>query len=134
MPQSAADAPTFGGAIPIIRIFDVDRAKAFYVDHLAFVIEWEHRFGDDFPLYAQISRGGLTLHLSEHAGDATPGATVFIWITGLDALHAELTAKGSKAHIDDGPGDFRVLQVWDPFSNRVRFAERNPPRDGPAPA
>jgi hypothetical protein len=30
--------------IPLLRIFDVERAKAFYVGFLGFAIDWEHRF------------------------------------------------------------------------------------------
>ena len=67
--------------------------------------------------------GDLILHLSEHAGDATPGATVFVWVTGLDRIHQELSTKGSKTAIEDNTG-FRSLQIWDPFSNRLRLAER----------
>src|SRR5262245_43479470 len=50
------DVAQFKDAIPILRIFAVDKAKEFYVDFLGFAIDWEHRFGDNFPLYAQISR------------------------------------------------------------------------------
>ena len=57
-------APKFADAIPSPRIFSVEKAMAFYVDFLGFKIDWEHRFGDNFPLYAQISRGGLRLHRS----------------------------------------------------------------------
>ena len=72
----------------------------------------------------QVSRAGLILHLTEHHGDATPGSNAFIPMSGLDALHRELTARGAHAGIEDGPGDMRVLQLWDPFGNRLRFAER----------
>ncbi|MFP3560523.1 glyoxalase superfamily protein, partial [Paraburkholderia sp. SIMBA_049] len=39
-------------AVPIIRIFSEDKAREFYVDFLGFSVDWEHRFGDNFPLYA----------------------------------------------------------------------------------
>ena len=111
-------------AIPIMRSFDEAKAKAFYVDLLGFKIDWEHRFQPDFPLYMQVSRGGLKLHVSEHHGDATPGSTTFIDVRNLDALHAELAARGSHAGIEPGPNkNMRVLSVWDPFGNRLRFAE-----------
>lgn len=48
--------------IPVFRIFSAELAKSFYVDFLGFNIEWEHRFGDNFPLYLQISRDVLLLH------------------------------------------------------------------------
>ena len=30
--------------IPLIRIFDEAKARAFYVDWLGFSVDWEHRF------------------------------------------------------------------------------------------
>jgi catechol 2,3-dioxygenase-like lactoylglutathione lyase family enzyme len=112
-------------AIPIIRIFSVDKAKEFYLDFLGFSLEWEHRFGESFPLYAEIKRSGLTLHLSEHHGDATPGSTTFVPVEDLDSLHRELTmkqypyAKPSIEIVDWG----REMTVADPFGNRIRFCE-----------
>ena len=127
----AAKAKAAGGdirferAIPILRMFDIDKTKAFYVDLLGFQVDFEHRFEANFPLYMQVSRGGLRLHLSEHNGDATPGSAVFVEMAGLDAFHAEVSARGSHAGIEDGPvPGMRVLQLWDPVSNRLRFAER----------
>jgi hypothetical protein len=38
--------------IPILRIFDVPEAKAFYVDFLGFAVDWEHHFDDDSPAYS----------------------------------------------------------------------------------
>ncbi len=112
-------------AIPIIRIFSVDKAKEFYLDFLGFTLDWEHRFGEDFPLYAQVTRSGLTLHLSEHHGDATPGSGIFIPVEDIVALHKELHAKDyryakpSIETVDWG----RLLQIMDPFGNRLRFCE-----------
>src|SRR5262245_26286722 len=76
--SSAAESGVrFADAIPILRIFSVEKAKEFYLDFLGFKTDCEHRFGDNFPLYTQVSRSGLRLHLSEHHGDASPGSTVF---------------------------------------------------------
>ncbi len=72
----ATDTPTVKRTIPILRIFSADKAKEFYVDFLGFTIDWEHRFSDNHPLYMQASLGDLVLHLSEHHGDACPGAAV----------------------------------------------------------
>ena len=121
--NAGAEAVRFEPAIPIIRIFDLAKAKEFYVGMLGMSIDWEHRFEAGFPLYMQVSRSGLTLHLSEHYGDATPGSNAYIRMRGLDAFHTELRARGSHAGIEDGPGNMRVLQLWDPFANRLRFAE-----------
>lgn len=120
--------PDFRGIIPILRIFAVEKAMEFYVGFLGFKVDWEHRFGDNFPLYAQVSRGNLRLHLSEHHGDASPGSTVFIWMRGIAAYHAELTAKDyryNKPGLEDAPWDAKVMEVSDPFGNRLRFSEPN---------
>ena len=60
--------------VPVLRIFDVVKAKEFYVGFLGFQIDWEHRFEPDLPVYMQVSRGDLVLHLSEHHGDGCPGS------------------------------------------------------------
>ncbi len=125
MPDQSAE---FRDAIPILRIFSIEKAMAFYVDFLGFKVDWEHRFEDNLPLYAQISRAGLRLHLSEHYGDACPGATVFIWMRGIADYHAELTAKNNafcRPGLEDAPWDAKVMQVTDPFGNRLRFSEPN---------
>jgi catechol 2,3-dioxygenase-like lactoylglutathione lyase family enzyme len=57
-----------------LRIFDIAKADEFYLDFLGFKVDWDHRFEDKLPLYRQISRGNLILHLSEHHGDGNPGA------------------------------------------------------------
>lgn len=58
----------FNRTIPILRIFNVAKADEFYVGFLGFSVDWDHRFDDNAPLYRQISRGDLILHLSEHHG------------------------------------------------------------------
>ncbi|RWI28685.1 glyoxalase superfamily protein [Mesorhizobium sp.] len=112
-------------AVPIVRIFDVAKASEFYLGYLGFTVDWEHRYGDNFPLYMQISRSGLRLHLSEHAGDATPGGNMCVYMTGIRDLHKELQAQDyryMKPGLQD-EGDRLELQVTDPFSNRIRFME-----------
>ena len=129
---TATDAIRLIEAIPILRIFDVAKAKEFYIDFLGFTIDWEHRFGDNFPLYAQVSRAGLKLHLSEHHGDASPGSTVFIWMRGIAEYHRELLDKNYRYYrpgLEEAPWDAQVMQVGDPFGNKLRFSEPNKPDD-----
>lgn len=117
----------FKQTIPILRIFDVDKAKEFYCGFLGFSIQWEHHFSDDSPAYIEVSRGGMTLHLSEHHGDCTPGSTVFVWMTGIDEFHREITGKNyqfNRPGLEMAFYDARCVQVTDPFSNRIRFNER----------
>jgi len=118
----------FTGTRPIMRIFDEAKAKEFYLDFLGFTLEWEHRFGDNFPLYAQVSRAGLTLHLSGHHGDATPGSTIVVGIEGIHAYQQELLGRNYRFYkpaIEDLPWGL-VMSVTDPFGNRIRFTQAKP--------
>ncbi|WP_431283181.1 glyoxalase superfamily protein [Humitalea sp. 24SJ18S-53] len=115
----------FSQTCPILRIFDEALAREFYLGFLGFQLDWEHRFGDNFPLYAQVSRAGLVLHLSGHHGDATPGSTVFVRMHGVRAYQQELARrnyKHNKPGVEDAPWGL-VMTVTDPFSNRIRFCE-----------
>jgi catechol 2,3-dioxygenase-like lactoylglutathione lyase family enzyme len=122
---------TLKGAIPILRMYDIEKTRDFYLSFLGFTLDWEHRFGENFPLYMQISRSGTILHLSEHHGDGTPGTHVFVTMTGVDELHRELTAKNyrfMKPGIEDAPWGARTVTVVDPVNNRITFSEYNTPQ------
>jgi catechol 2,3-dioxygenase-like lactoylglutathione lyase family enzyme len=119
-------AVQFGRAIPVFRIFSLEKAREFYVDFLGFKIDWEHRFGPDFPVYMQVSRDGLALHLSEHHGDGTPGSVAFIHVTGVKELHRELSDKNyryNRPGLEPQEWGMTTLTVTDPFNNRITFAE-----------
>jgi ribosomal-protein-alanine N-acetyltransferase len=42
-------AISFQKTIPIFRIFDAAKAKAFYVDFLGFALDGKHRFNEGSP-------------------------------------------------------------------------------------
>jgi catechol 2,3-dioxygenase-like lactoylglutathione lyase family enzyme len=118
----------FTQVTPILRIFDVEKAREFYTGFLGFSIDWEHRFEENFPLYLQISKNGCVLHLSEHHGDCSPGAAVRIGTDGLDEFHAELTAKDyryMKPGIESMPWGMREMTLHDPFGNRLVFTSES---------
>jgi catechol 2,3-dioxygenase-like lactoylglutathione lyase family enzyme len=115
----------FTRAIPLLRSFSEAQAKAFYGGFLGMDVDWEHRFEPGMPLYMQVSRGALVLHLTEHFGDASPHATVFIPMTGVAAFQADLAAKqhpNCRPGIVDQPWG-REMTITDPFGNRLRFCE-----------
>jgi hypothetical protein len=115
----------FEQAVPIVRIFDVAKAQDFYLGFLGFSVDWEHRYGENFPLYTQVSRAGLRLHLSEHAGDATPGGNMVVYMKGIRAFQKELIGKDyryMKPGLED-EGSRLEVTVTDPFQNRIRFME-----------
>jgi hypothetical protein len=102
------------------------KAKDFYVGFLGFRVDWEHRFDDNAPLYMQVSRENLTLHLTEHHGDCCPGSTVFVQTIGLDQFHQEITSKGyryMRPGVEIAPWNAKVMEVTDPFGNKLRFNE-----------
>ena len=112
--------------IPLLRIFDIDKAKAFYVDFLGFRVDWEHRFDDTAPLYMQVSLGECVLHLTEHHGDCCPGSKVFVRLTGLQEYHRAITAKDyryMRPGIEDAAWGAKTVDVIDPFGNRICFNE-----------
>lgn len=116
---------TLGKITPILRIFDEAKAKEFYVDFLGFKVDWEHRFADGLPLYMGISKGDCVLHLSEHFGDACPGAALRIETDDVDAYNWELLAKRYKharPGVHDQPWGSREMSIHDPFGNRLIFA------------
>ena len=120
---------SFDRTIPILRIFDEAKAREFYVGFLGCNVDWEHRFEPGAPLYMQVSRGNLVLHLSEHHGDGTPGTIVRVETPDVEALHAELNGKGYKYNrpgIDDRPWGTREVMVVDPFNNRIVFSKDLP--------
>jgi catechol 2,3-dioxygenase-like lactoylglutathione lyase family enzyme len=112
--------------IPVLRIFDLAKAKEFYLDWLGFTLDWEHEFESGMPKYLQVTRGDLRLHLSEHHGEGTPGTKLFIEYQNLQALHVELTAKPYQYY---RPGLERAfwnawtMEVQDPFGNKLLFSE-----------
>jgi len=115
--------------IPIFRIFDKEKALEFYEGWLGFKVMWEHRYGDDFPVYIEVALGHLTLHLSEHHGDCSPGAKVFVNCKGLTAYNKILIDKKYKYNrpgVEKAPwGDALIMEVTDPFGNKILFCESN---------
>ena len=120
---------------PILRMFDEAKAREFYVDFLGFTVDWEHRFGENFPLYMQVSKDQCVLHLSEHHGDCSPGSAVRIEAPGVDVMSRELRAKkyryANPGCAQPTPWGTKELALTDPFGNRLIFYERTGNREGP---
>ncbi len=116
--------------VPILRSFDEAKAREFYVDFLGFTIDWQHRFEPGLPLYMQVSRDGIVLHVSEHHGDGSPGVRVRVEVEGIQAFHQELIGKRYK---NMRPGLERPewggteMTVIDPVGNRITFCEADKP-------
>ena len=115
---------------PILRIFDYNKAIEFYIGWLGFTKDWEHAFGENSPVYMQVSLNSISIHLSEHHGDGTPGTRIFIEeFTGLKEYHKKLTEKNykyNKPGLEKAFWDEHVItmEVTDPFNNMLYFTER----------
>jgi catechol 2,3-dioxygenase-like lactoylglutathione lyase family enzyme len=116
----------FERTIPILRIFDIAKAREFYLDYLGFKLDFEHRFSADAPLFMGVSRGDVQIFLSEHYGDGTPGTHVVVRVTGIEALLEELKAKNYRYFnpaIQNQDWGTRDMVVYDPFANHIVFSE-----------
>jgi hypothetical protein len=121
---ASVSAPTFGRVTPILRIFDLVKADEFYLGFLGFGIDWDHRFDPGAPLYRQISRGDLILHLSEHHGDGSPGVHLRIAAHGVESLRGELLGRSyrfMRPGLERTPWNTLETEVIDPFGNRLCF-------------
>ncbi len=123
----------FSAVVPVLRIFDEAKAREFYLDFLGFTVDFEHRFGDDFPLYMGVSQAGCRLHLSEHHGDGAPGVQIRIETDDVTAFGATLAAKAYRyakpGAPERTPWDTLELCLTDPFGNRLRFVQLLPHAD-----
>ena len=112
-------------AIPTFGIQDYQIAIDFYVDYLGFKIDWEHRFGPTEPIYMQISKNGLILHLSENKRFHSK-AIVFVETTKLKEFHKELQDENPAKQLPEIlQTNWKTLQleITDPFGNLLRFNE-----------
>lgn len=114
----------FSPSTPILRIFDEVKTKEFYLDYLGFKIDWEYRHVPELPNYLQISKGACAIHLSEHHGDSTPGASIRIECDALEDYLNDLSRKNYKylnPSMVSQPWGCREVILIDPFGNKLTF-------------
>lgn len=113
--------------VPMLRIFDRKKAEEFYVNWLGFKIEWEHRFDETSPVYMEITKPGIKIHLTEHHGDCTPGGKAFIVCSGLQEYHQQLLDKNypyNRPGIEMASWGSLCMTAIDPFGNQLLFTEQ----------
>ena len=118
-----------GTIVPVLRIFDLEKALGFYVGFLGFAEVFRHQFDPDAPLYLGVAREGVRLHLSEHFGDASPGTHVRIEVSDVERFCGELNAKHyrhARPGFQDQEWGNREMTISDPFGNRVTFWQPTP--------
>jgi catechol 2,3-dioxygenase-like lactoylglutathione lyase family enzyme len=109
---------------PQLRMTKWDRSRAFYVDGLGFSVDWEHRFEPGFPVFAQLTRQGLSLFLTEHAGDCQVGGAAYFVIDDVDSMFTEIRRRGIQPAEPptDTEWNAREMTVVDPDGNKLRFS------------
>lgn len=103
--------------VPIVKVVDADRSAEWY-GRLGFSKEFEHRYSEEFPAYVGLSRGGISVHLSEHVGDATPDTLLYFWVDDVDTVAKEF---GADITEEDWA---REVHLTDPDGNRLRIGTR----------
>lgn len=112
-------------AIPVLHVSSSAAAEDFYSKRLGFRRTFVYRIDArrEDPCYMGLERDGVSLHVSSFSGDGVAGGVVFLLVQDVDALHAELVAKG--VAIDLPPTDQtwgnREMYVKDPDGNSIRF-------------
>lgn len=99
-PRPAADVQ-FYSIVPQFAVPDVVAAAEYYRDVFGFQILG---YFLDPPIYAIVRRGAVTIHFGKLDEDVQPAPNIlrredsidaYIWVSDLDALHAELQARGA---------------------------------------
>lgn len=107
---------TTGGAIPILRVANLDASIDYYVARLGFAVEW--RAG----VVASVRRDRTAIMLCE--GDQGHAGT-WMWIStsDVDALYAELGSRGARLRHPPAnyPWGSRECQITDLDGHVLRF-------------
>lgn len=103
--------------VPILHVKDGKKTAKWY-SRLGFMIEGEHRFAPNLPLYLFLRRQDDALHLSEHRGDAIPGTLLYFYVNSIEEVAKEFGVK-----IIEQPWA-REVHLTDPDGNRWRVGER----------
>src|SRR5262249_12862679 len=112
-------------AIPVLHVGSSASAEEFYCNRLGFRREFAYRLDESKqdPCYMGLTRDAVEIHVSSFSGDAFPGSVVFLLVEDVDALHAELVAKGVPIALEptDQTWGNREMYVKDPDGNSLRF-------------
>ena len=119
----------FQFAIPVLHVHSARAAEKFYCDTLGFRQKFAYRVDEakPDPCYMGLIRDGVTIHLSSFPGDGISGNPVFLVVSDVDELHAELVAKGVPIDLEptDQSWGNREMYVEDPDGNSLRFVHGN---------
>ena len=109
--------------ISTFRVKDASASEAFYRDLLGFTKTWEDNPGDGSPVFIEVKRDAVAIHLSEHAGDGPECVSIYVNVTDAAALHREFESKQAPiaSPPESMPWGETVFVVEDPDGNILRF-------------
>jgi uncharacterized glyoxalase superfamily protein PhnB len=114
-------------AIPVLHVSRSVDAARFYCEGLGFHEQFAYRPDDPKtdPCYMGLERDVVRLHVSSFLGDGVPGGIATFIVDDLDALYAELTAKGVSLDFEPTLQSWgnREMYITDMDRNSVRFIE-----------
>ena len=122
--QGAIMSSNILATIPVLQIENAERSCDFYCNRLGFHKNWEHQFEPGMPWFVSLSRGAVTLFLTEHPESAV-GALVYLPVEAVDDLAQEFQGNGVDLELKPvtQPWGMREIQLEDPDGNRLRFGQ-----------
>ena len=117
----------FKAAIPVLHVSDSVAAEQYYCARLGFRRHFAYRPdpAKPDPCYTGLSRDGVWLHVSSFSGDGVGGGVVYLLVEDVDALYAELVARGVRIDLEptDQTWGNREMYVKDADGNCMRFVQ-----------
>jgi catechol 2,3-dioxygenase-like lactoylglutathione lyase family enzyme len=113
--------PRFDAVTPRLPVQDVEKLLAFYIDRLGFDLGW--KWGEPLT-HANVCRGSVSFDLIQVPLGRQGTAMAYVQVMGVDAYHAELTARNVEiGAVDNRPYGMRDFEVVDPCGNRIAFGQ-----------
>src|ERR1700734_4080117 len=87
--------PVLTGSVTVLSVRDIKTSVTYYRDALGFAVTFQ--YGEP-AFYVCLCRDEVSLHLlAAHKSRQLPGnGAVCVFVNDVDALHAELTARGAE--------------------------------------
>lgn len=97
----------FALELVVVPVSDVDRAKTFYIEQAGFMLDVDHRAGEDFRVVQLTPPGSAcSIALMRNADAAGSLKGLHLVVSDLDAARAALVARGLPAgeifHFEEG--------------------------------
>jgi catechol 2,3-dioxygenase-like lactoylglutathione lyase family enzyme len=108
------------GAATIFTVRDLAASVAHYRDVLGFTVTFQ--YGEP-AFYACLCRDEVAIHLRTGTGWTPGNGAIAVFVKDVDALHAELIARGAKVLKPPQGYDYgmRDFDVTDPDGNQLTF-------------